>query len=173
MLYRVPEYMGIFGLSWKEKVSNKAAPGSGWSTGNFNRNFDLLFGTYKIAVGQKKYLPYDRNNPDAGLFSYIANSTGIEYGKVISFLNALYDVTKAGDIDPAYLNPAQGQAVKTEQAQDTAETIKRFLMPAGAVVKSGPISSIVNKILVAGAAVTAGYFIIPKLIKGRKSANKN
>lgn len=168
-----PELLGILGLSaiginltWKEKVSASAAPGSGWSKADFLRNFDLLYGTYKIAVGQKGYAAYDRNRPDLNLFNYIAGATGIASDKVIYFLNGLYNVSKAGDIDPEYLNPVAGQAVKEEKTAAAVEAVKRFLQPAGAVVKAGPVSSMMNKVLVAGAAVALGYLLIPKLLKG-------
>lgn len=174
MLYNTqnapPELMGIFGLSWKEKVSSRAAPGSGWSAGDFNRNFDLLYGTYKIAVAQKGYAPYDRAAPDGNLFSFINQSTAIETGKIIFFLNALYNATKAGDIKPEYLNPAAGQAIAQEKTAATVAAVKRFLAPAGAAVSAGPVSSITNKLLVAAVALGLGYFLIPKLAKGAAGA---
>lgn len=158
--------MGIFGLTWKEKITSRAAPGSGWSAGDFNRNFDLLYGTYKIAVGQKGYAPYNKAAPDGKLFQYISQATAIEYSKVIFFLNALYDAVKAGEVKPEILNPVAGQAVAKEKTAATIQAVKQFIAPVGAVVQAGPVSSILNKVMIAGGAVALGYFLIPKLLKG-------
>lgn len=100
----------------------------------------------------------------------MSQSTGIETGKIIFFLNALYNVTKAGDIKPEYLNPIQGATVRAEKTAATVQAVKQFLQPGAAVVSAGPVSSIINKIIVAAAALGLGYLLVPKLLKGAKSA---
>jgi hypothetical protein len=160
--------MGFLGLSWQEKVSSRAAPGSGWSAGDYNRAFSLLYETYKAAVTKDGFSYYSKPKPDAKLYSYMVSKTGIDFQKIVSFLNGLFDAAKAGEIKPEYLNPAQGQVIQSIKTAETIKAVQNFLAPGTAAVTGGPVSSIMNKILVAGVALGLGYLLLPKLIKGMK-----
>lgn len=165
------ELMGFLGLfeGPKEKIIAYIQPSSGWSKAQWQKVYDTLYNTYKMAVQSGSFSYWNPESPDTSLLNYLIKTTGIEQTKVQLFLNGLYNLAQRGTIDTGYWNAGQAAKIKTAKAAETTAAVQSFFSP----VKTGLMAALpINQILMYAGLIGAGYLIIPKVIKARTRGQK-
>lgn len=172
-----PELMGIFGLSWQEKIINfmkKRMKGnelskilSSWWSEN-TRLVDNLHAQYLIELAAGSALPSYTVQPNSSgnngspssetdiLSQNISRTTGIDKQLTDEFLLALYVLTRDGKIDYKKYNPSIKRELISAKEAFRPENILDKLQSSGKII-----------MLIGGIAVSA--YLYNTLTKKRRS----
>lgn len=171
-----PEIMGMFGLSWKEKVAAKMiailagteyedTAKSFWGPSGKNtaliKNLHTVYTRY-MAEGNEPPVPTEAisSTYTSDLAKSISFETGVPTEVTMAFLIAMYDLVQVGQIEYKLYNP-MGYKESMESAEQAKPKtgINLFAEQAGGTL---------NKIIIIGGLAVGAYLLtnINKLRKG-------
>lgn len=170
-----PETLGIFGLSWPEKVASEMIDnlkGTGyegnlksfWSAGGKNttlvKNLQKVYTQYMIEGNQPP--TFTGGNADTYavyLSEQLSNDTATPQPVTLEFLRALYTLTQKGKIDYKLYNPVG--------YKETAEVITESKPKTGINLVLEQTGETLNKVLIVGGLAVGAYLLanVNKFIK--------
>lgn len=170
------ERMGVFGLSWPEKVAKHMHSGlkgtgyesiltSFWGAGGTNtglvKNLHNVYTSY-IASGVQPPVFNGGANDAAStgqLSKDISTDTATPEIVAMQFLRSIYDLTRSGVIDYKLYDPVG--------YKETIETIEQIKPKTGVVLVAEKTGEVFNKVLIVGGLAAGAYLLanLTKLIK--------
>jgi len=160
----MPEYIGILGIFWEEKVLDAMNVPFTEELMNFFNTAEIVDRPYRAYQQALKngYAPWNSNSPDMSLINYMMTiDTQDNQDRILSFLNAIYTLTLTGDIDSSIINGGETTSQTQQVIQDTGNIAKSAVQAASTAVQPA-LSTLLpslTPILIIGAVGIVGYLI--------------
>lgn len=161
------EYMGLFGLSWSEKVAKNMISRlygteyednlkSFWGAGGMNttlvKNLQNVYTELLVKGYTLPNFTYDIPDQYANIMAEaIAKSTATPQPVTLAFLGALYELTANGTIDYKLFNPLG--------YKETVETIEQAEPKTGISQVVETTGKTLNKVLIVGGLAVGAYLL--------------
>lgn len=171
-----PESMGIFGLSWPEKVASdmlnglrgtgyestvKAFWGAGGKNTKLIKNLQSVYERFMIEGNEPPTFTGGETNTYATYLSGLLSAeTATPEIVTLQFLKSLYNLTQKGDIDYKLYNPVG--------YSQSAEVVKASKPKSGIEAVATETGKVLNRVLIVAGIGAAAYLLsnVKNLLKG-------